>query len=257
VPESAGARVGSVIFDCDSTLSAIEGIEYISKAHRAEVERLTQSAMDGAIPLEVVYGRRLELIRPDRSVLERLGRAYTEALVPDAREVVAALRAEGIALRVISGGLLPAVLDLTRVLGIGDDEVAAVDVHFDEFGQYRGYDEASPLARSGGKLEMVRAWRPGLPGPIMFVGDGVTDLEARSAVDTFVAFAGVAAREPVMQRADFVIRSPSLAPVLALALGSPPRGIAARETYEKGLALLADDRQRAHESKPEPESERV
>ena len=51
--------------------------------------------MQGDMPLEAVYGRRLELIRPRRQDLEALGRRYIEAIVEDAREVVAALRTNG------------------------------------------------------------------------------------------------------------------------------------------------------------------
>jgi len=246
--------MGSVIFDCDSTLSAIEGIEYISRAHQSEVERLTAAAMNGDVPLEAVYGKRLELVRPGRDVIQELGNAYIDALMEDAREVVDALRQERIQVRVLSGGLLPGVLALTRALNVEDEAVAAVPIHFDARGAYAGFDEASPLARSGGKLDVVSAWRRTLPGPIMLVGDGITDAEARPAVDVFVAFAGVVARKTVTDQADYVIRTASLAPVLPLALGRPPRGRQARMTYEKGLALL---QQRGSERFPEPESERV
>lgn len=238
----ATQRMASVIFDCDSTLSSIEGIEYLSGEHRAEVERLTQAAMDGDVPLESVYGRRLELVRPDRAAVDALGRAYIASLVPDAREVVHALAEEGVAVRVISGGLLPAVQALARELGLQDADVAATPVYFDAAGGYAGFDTASPLARSGGKLEVLQAWRETLPKPIMLVGDGVTDLEARPAVDVFVAFAGVVEREAVTECADCVIRSRSLAPVLPLALPQPPAGERARATWEKGLALLEAER---------------
>ena len=53
----------------------------------------------------------------------------------------------------------------------------------------------------------------------MLVGDGFSDLAAASAVDLFVAFAGVVERPPVTKAAPVVITSPTLAPVLALALG--------------------------------------
>jgi phosphoserine phosphatase len=254
--EIQAGGMGSVIFDCDSTLSAIEGIEYISKAHRAEVERLTAAAMNGEVPLEAVYGRRLELVRPGRETVRQLGEAYIDTLVADAREVVAALIEAGVQVRVVSGGLLPGVLAMTRALGIDDDAVAAVDVHFDAAGGYAGYDTASPLARSGGKLEVVRAWRGTLRRPIMFVGDGITDLEVRPAVDVFVAFAGVAARQAVMDRADHVIRAASLAPILPLVLRGRPQRAQALWTYEKGLALLERE-QALPKPLPEPESERV
>ena len=77
-----------------------------------------------------------------------------------------------------------------------------------------GYDESAPLGRSGGKRTVVESWRPSLPGPVLLVGDGVTDLEARPAVDRFVAYAGATDRPAVPAAADAVIRSASLLPVL-------------------------------------------
>jgi phosphoserine phosphatase len=249
-------RAGSVVFDCDSTLSAIEGIEWVS-AGNPEVERLTRAAMDGEVPLEAVYARRLERVRPDRATVSRLGRAYIDALVPDTREVVAALLAEGIAVRVISGGLLPAVRVLAQDLGITGDDVAAVDVFFDAAGAYSGFDTASPLARAGGKREVLEAWGRALRRPSLLVGDGMTDLEARSAVDVFVAFAGVAVRDPVVAAADHVIRACSLAPVLPLALaGRPPRTKAAVAVFERGFALLEPADRVRLQHQPERELQR-
>jgi phosphoserine phosphatase len=233
-------RVSTVVFDCDSTLCAIEGIDELGASMRAEVEALTEAAMRGDVPLEAVYGRRLELIRPDLQSLEALARQYVETLVPDARAVVRALHAEAIEVRVMSGGLLPAVVAVADALGIPRERIAAVDIHFDEAGEYAGYDTGSPLARSGGKRDVLRWWRAGMDGPVMLVGDGATDLEVRDDVDVFVAYAGVVERAAVVAGADVVIRSRSLAPVLPLALGgeSPRAGNA--ELFAYGAHLLEE-----------------
>ncbi len=212
------APFGTVVFDCDSTLAAIEGIEELAGAHREEIARLTTQAMDGGVALEVVYGRRLDLIRPSAEALARLGRRYIETLVPGAEAAIAALRAAGVAVKIVSGGLYPGVIVLGRHLGLADDDVAAVGIRFGADGVYAGFDAASPLARSGGKLEVLRAWAERLPRPILLVGDGATDLEARPAVDCFVAFTGVARRSAVAAAADLVIDGPSLLPVVDLAL---------------------------------------
>ena len=236
---TGGRRFRTVVFDCDSTLSTIAGIDELAAAHRAEVAALTDAAMRGEIPLEAVYGRRLALVRPSRAALEALGRHYVETLVPDARETVAALASEGIETRVVSGGLRPAVRLVAAALGIPDARVAAVDVTFDAAGGYQGYEEDSPLARSGGKRVLLERWLAGAARPVMLVGDGVTDLEARPAVDCFVAFAGVVAREPVLRAAAVVIRSRSLAPILPLALGGePPAHASTRPLFERGMAYL-------------------
>jgi phosphoserine phosphatase len=212
----------TVIFDCDSTLSAVEGIDEIAVQHREEVARLTSLAMAGEVPLEQVYARRLELIRPSRADLDRIGALYVERLVPDAAYVVHALQAAGVVVRVLSGGLAPAVKVVAAHLGIAPANVAAVDVYFTEAGDYAGFEETSPLARAGGKRDWIAAHLAELPRPIMLVGDGMTDLESRPVIDRFVAFAGVIERAEVVAQADIVVREPSLGAVLCLALGGNP-----------------------------------
>lgn len=233
-------RFRCVIFDCDSTLCAIEGIEVLGAAHHDEIARLTTSAMQGHTALEDVYARRLALTRPARRDLDALAEQYVSTLVPDARDVVRALDAEGIDVRIVSGGLRPAVLAVAVALGVPEERVAAVDLQFEEDGSYGGFDASSPLSRSGGKGAVIAAWQPAVPRPSMLVGDGATDLEARPAVDAFVAFAGVVRRRDVVARADHVIDGPSLAPVVPLALGgAPPRSSVARAVFDRGVALLA------------------
>jgi phosphoserine phosphatase len=225
----------TVVFDCDSTLSDIEGIDVLAADHREAVARLTDAAMQGELPLEEVYGRRLALVRPNRARLEALAQEYVERLVPEAREVVAALLANGVEVRVVSGGLLPAVRAVARELGLVDEMVAAVDVRFDADGAYAGFDESSPLACSGGKRVQLERWiAEGLPRPILMVGDGITDLEARPPADFFAAYAGVVERPQVVAAADVVLRDRSLAAVLPLVLGEEPSGIVAVRPEKAG-----------------------
>ena len=178
--------------------------------------QLTDAAMRGRIPLEEVYGRRLRLVRPNHADVHALGVRYVECLVPDAVETISALHAAGVDVRIISGGLLPAVLAVARALGIPDQNVAAVDISFEADGSYADFDSKSPLAATGGKRIAIERWT--VERPAMMVGDGTTDLEARPVVDLFVAFAGVVERPSVAQAADVVVRANSLAPLLPLAL---------------------------------------
>lgn len=225
----------SVVFDCDSTLVAVEGIDELSGTFRDEIQQLTDLAMDGAVPLEEVYGRRLRIIRPTRAQVDAVTREYVRTLLPHARETVAALRWLGKTVRIISGGLRPAVVAVAKELGLTADDVAAVDISFDARGEYAGFETDSPLARGGGKAVVVQAWN--LPRPSLLVGDGATDLEARPAVDAFAAFAGVVERAAVVAGADYVLRDRSLAPVLALACSAEDR---ARLAHTGWAGLLAD-----------------
>jgi len=214
MPMPRPPRFGTVIFDCDSTLSAIEGIDELAAEQRVAVAALTDAAMRGEVTLESVYGARLELLRPGRIAVEALAARYVAAAVDGARETVAALLAGGVTIRILSGGIRQAILPFAEWLGLAPRDVAAVDLYFDSHGRYAGFDEQSPLCRSGGKRAVVEGWRGTLPGPVLMVGDGVTDLEARPAVDRFVAFAGVVDRPAVTAAADVVIRTPSLLPVV-------------------------------------------
>jgi phosphoserine phosphatase len=228
----------TVLLDCDSTLSAIEGIDELAVHCREDVEQLTDAAMRGRIPLEEVYGRRLELVRPTRAAIDALGRQYVARLVPDARETIAALQAAGVDVRIISGGLLPAVLAAAVAVGVSADHVAAVDISFNEDGSYAGFDGSSLLTASGGKRRAIEQWH--IDRPAMMVGDGNTDLEARPVVDMFVAFAGVVERPSVVGSADAVVRANSLAPLLPLALYVDELvQTSHRSVYDRGTALSA------------------
>ena len=208
----------TVVFDCDSTLSRIEGIDELARDCKSEVQALTERAMSGSLPLEEAYGARLELIRPTRAELERVAAMYTTEAQPHARELIAALQSLGKRVLVVSGGLLPAVRAFARELGIdAPGDVRAVGLRFDEHGEYAGFDEASPLARSGGKRPVLRAIASQSPN-IVLIGDGVTDLEAAPEVQRFIAYGGVAARPEVQAAAHVTCTSADLAALVPLLL---------------------------------------
>lgn len=206
-------RFACVAFDCDSTLSAIEGIDTLCAGLPTEqaeaVAALTHDAMEGVVPLSHAFAKRLEIVRPSREALLELGKRYVEHLVPGARRVVGDLRQRGVSVAIVSGGLAPAVRALARDLGLEDADVYAVDVRFDAAGRYVDFDRSSPLWRSGGKAEVLARLREGR-SPLLFVGDGVTDLEAEGVVDRFVGFGGVVRRDPVVRGAERYVLAPSL-----------------------------------------------
>lgn len=201
-------RFASVILDADSTLAGIEGVDWLAALRGGEVahrvEALTADAMAGLVALESIYARRLDLIAPTRRALDALARAYVASVAPDAEGALRELRLAGVALRVVSGGLLPALLPLTRSLGFDDAEVHAVEVRFDEAGRYARL-EPSPLTTRDGKQLVARELS--LPRPVLAVGDGATDLAMRPAVDAFAAYVGFVRRPAVVAGADFTVAS--------------------------------------------------
>jgi len=208
-----------ICFDCDSTLSKIEGIDELARRAGVgqEIARLTDAAMNGELLLEAVYGKRLETIRPDKAGINWLANLYITEIVEGAKEVFATLLAQEKEVHIISGGLRQAILPLARLLHLPEIQVHAVDIFFTEEGNYQAYDENSPLARSGGKGDICRQLLNGKDSLVM-IGDGKTDMEAKQAGVTVVGFGGVCNRAVVRQLADCYTVEPNLVSVLPLIL---------------------------------------
>ncbi|MGZ8470259.1 MAG: HAD-IB family phosphatase [Gemmatirosa sp.] len=205
-------RFSSVFLDVDSTLCGVEGIDFLAQRRGADVaERVaaaTDRAMRGEIPLDAVYGERMQLVRPGRDDLIALARAYADALAPDAVEAIAFLRRVGVRVALVSGGIRQAILPVARELGFTLDDVHAVDVVLDGGGQYWSYDAGSPLTQQHGKREVVAAAiAGGMPRPALAVGDGATDVAMRDSCDALVAYTGFARRDVVVRAADHDVPS--------------------------------------------------
>ena len=210
-----GRRFDIVCFDCDSTLSRIEGIDEL--ALRAGLEQgvapLTAAAMAGTIPLDAVYAERLSMIRPDRASIDWLARRYVEEMVPRARETITALTRAGTSVHIVSGGLRPALKPLACALAVPAFNVHAVDVFFEDDGTYRDFDHGSPLSRPDGKAVVCRSLA-GREASIALVGDGATDLAAQASGVFVVGYGGVNRRDALVKSADIFIDSPDLTAVL-------------------------------------------
>jgi phosphoserine phosphatase len=201
-------RFHSLILDVDSTLSGIEGIDWLARrrdrAVAEAIETLTTRAMEGEIPLEAIYEERLKIIRPRVAEIEALSEAYIAARAPGVEEALAALRAAGVRMVVVSGGIRQAILPLTRFLGFPDDDVDAVSLRFAQDACVG--IEPSPMTTQAGKPE-ARVVQ-GLAAPVLAVGDGMTDLVLRQPpARAFAAYTGFARRGPVVDGADYVIES--------------------------------------------------
>lgn len=199
-----------ICFDCDSTLSAIEGIDELARAGGPEVfalvEAMTNDAMNGKISVESVFGRRLELIRPPLRHVAAVGAKYIETIEPTAAITVNHLIQAGWTPVIISGGFRQAIRPLADALGIS--RVEAVDLWFDRDGGYSGYDTNYPTTRSGGKPEVISRLKTEMkPEFTVMIGDGVSDLETKSVVDRFIGFGRYAVRERVKRESHAFITS--------------------------------------------------
>ncbi len=202
-----------VFFDVDSTLVTIEGIDVLANGN-PEIVRLTDAAMNGSIPIDEVYGRRLEIIRPTREAVDALGRRYVESLVDGAEETIATLRSGGTDVHLVTAGIAQAIAPLAVKLRIAPRAVHAVALEFHDDGSYKDFDRRSLLTRNGGKELVVHALLARAKGTSAFIGDGVSDLETKGVVNLFVGFGGVHTRARVKENADVYVSEPTLRAVL-------------------------------------------
>jgi phosphoserine phosphatase len=249
-----------IFFDCDSTLSAIEGIDELARFKGKEwrVGVLTEKAMNGDLDLAEVYGKRLQAIRPTRGELKAIEERYWETLVPDAKEVLEALHFLQKQVFIVSGGLAEPVRGFGKRLGVGPENIRAVELEYNELSgdwwhyyqpqtqnrqTYLDYNEG-PLTVSSGKPAIIQALAAGKYGRRLMIGDGASDLATRPVVDLFVGFGGVVKREKVVNGSDIFVSVNSLAPILPLAAG--PAGYARlanthyKALFDKGLALAQE-----------------
>ncbi len=215
-----------VVFDCDATLSALEGIDQLAALAgvAAQVSALTHRAMNGEVPLEAVYGERLALIRPRQRDLANIAQQYLDRTVSGAKETITALQARGVKVAIVSGGILEAILPLAATLGIAPADTFAVRLQFDENGDYRGF-EPSPLTTAAGKAAIVAAWKSANHlQRVAMVGDGMSDVAARApgAADVIIGYGGVVAREAVRQAADHYSTAADLRDLLPLLTPETP-----------------------------------
>lgn len=250
-----------IFFDCDSTLSTIEGIDELAKLKGKEwrVGLLTQKAMDGDLDLEEVYGKRLQAIRPTRGQLKAIEERYWETIVPDVQAVLDALRFLGKDVFIISGGLAEPVRGFGKRLGVDPSHIRAVELEYNELaGEWWRYHEPQtqhgqtyldysegPLTVTSGKPDIIRELAGNKYGRRLMVGDGSSDLATRSVVDLFVGFGGVVARDKVKSEADVFIYSTSIAPILPLAAGPAGYerviGSPHQDVFDRGIALALGD----------------
>jgi phosphoserine phosphatase len=237
-----------VLFDCDSTLTSIEGIDELAGLVASESEpdsgqqvalnvaALTKRAMEGDVPLEAVYGLRLGSVNPTQAQVNHISSIYRQTSVPDGRAVIEALQTLGVDVFIVSGGLIEPVRDFGIWLGVPAENIFAVDMEYDQLaGKWWRYWEqpggqnpranylsvgSSPLTGTRGKNRIISQIRALHPGRAMLIGDGLSDLEASEEVDLFVGFGGAVYRQRVAQESQVYITSLSLSPVLPLALGS-------------------------------------
>ncbi len=211
-----------ILFDCDSTLCTIEGLDELAR-RSGLAERLkpvTDAAMNGSIDFAGAYAERLALLQPDQAAIDWLATQYQQNLTTGAVTLIQSLQQAGKQIHIVSGGILQAVMLLAAPLAIPVNHIHAVSLLIQSDGTYGGYDQDSPLAHQHGKA-VVCEQLVSADQHAAFIGDGITDLEVHSQGIDFIGFGGVAKRPAIEARAAVYYHGADIAGLLPLLLTEP------------------------------------
>lgn len=232
----------AIIFDCDGTLSKIEGIDVLAAENQQGdyVKQLTADAMSKTGINPTLYRERLEIVKPTREQVMNLGQQYYANKVDDVECVIRLFLKLKKEVFVVSAGLKLAVAHFAKQLGVSEQHVFAVDLTFDAQNNYHDFEHNSPLLLNDGKKIIVTDIQHQHPR-VAYVGDGLNDLVVRNQVARFIGYGGAYFRENIAAASDVYITASSL--ILLLPLCLTAHEVAALEAedqvlYQKGLKML-------------------
>ena len=211
--------INAISFDCDSTLSSIEGIDVLAHENNVgnDVAKLTAIAMNDAGLSPKLYQDRLDLVKPTLSQLLNLATQYRETKTKDLDITLAILKILEKAIFIISAGNNPAIKGFGKQLAIPEKNIYAVDIIFNKEGQYSNFDRYNPLTRSGGKNNIIKLINRQYKR-IAHIGDGLNDLDTQGQVTRFIGFGGHAYRKNIEQKSNYYTNSQSMLAILPFIL---------------------------------------
>ncbi len=211
-----------VLIDIDSCLASFEGIDMLARIRGVEdqITNLTCAAMEGRIPLEDIFARRLEIINPTFEDLITVAAYYTIDMTHDSSKTVEILQENGVNIHLLSGGFDFPARFLGRFLGIPMENIYTNKLFFENYRKYIGFDTSIPLWKSDGKRQVIKDLKAQgrLGSKIAIVGDGVSELDASSETDLFIGFGAHAWRQKVEEGADVFINDPTFSILLPFLL---------------------------------------
>lgn len=202
-----------VLLDVDSTLIENEVIELLADhaGSLAEVEEITFRAMNGELDFEESLRARVSTLAGlPESVFDAVGAQVR--VTPGVAEMIAAVKASGGAVAVVSGGFHEVLDPIAEDLGLDYWRANRLEVDNGVLtGALRG-----PVIDAEAKASTLREWAADLGVPLshtVAVGDGANDLPMMAIAGLAVGFD---AKAPVRDLAGVLIDARDLSQVLPL-----------------------------------------
>lgn len=229
----------AIVFDCDGTLSTIEGIDYLAELNKVadKVSQLTEIAMAKTGLTPEIYEQRLTFVKPSFTDLIALGNAYCQHAMPEIKTIIQLLHQQHKAIFILSAGIKQSVMMLANYLNIPEKNTHAVEVYLQN-NHYHDFDRQSPLIHNDGKRNFIQIIKKNYPR-ILYVGDGLNDLAVKNDVSRFVGFGGAFYRQNIADASDFYITDyKALLPLVLTAQEAQSLSAINNDLYLKGLNLL-------------------
>ena len=207
--------IDAIIFDCDGTLSTIEGITELAKLNAQEesVQKITEVAMAKTGLNPEIYKKRLDIVLPTKQQCSEVAEHYIATVTPDVKDVIKELQENNITVFIMSAGVDACVLPFVDFLGVPKEQCYSVPIYFNEDGSYKSFDSNCPLTNNDGKFiiakELQQKYRK-----MIAVGDGMNDISLKPIVKKFIGFGGAFYRESIKVMSDVYIKENSMLPVL-------------------------------------------
>lgn len=231
--------IDAVVFDCDSTLSRIEGIDKIAEKNGvlSKVQFLTEKAMSETGVFNSMYAQRLDIVKPTLEQMFWASEQYYDARTEHVVEVISLLQNLGKPVYIASAGIRQAIKPFAKRLNIPAENVYAVNIYFHPDGSYKDYQRDSLLIEhKASVVDQLKLKHP----RIVHIGDGMNDVEAAHIATRFIGYGGDVYRANVAKLSHFYILCSSMLAVLPLLLTQKEADSldeTQRSLYQQGLEL--------------------
>ena len=123
----------------------------------AEIERMTDAAMEGKLSMTEALAKRLRLQKAHRKHIDALIKVLKKKITPSVARNKKFFKEYGKNIFILSAGFKEFIVPVVKPFGIPEKNVFANTFVFDKEGAIIGLDEKNPLSRDKGKLEQFKS----------------------------------------------------------------------------------------------------
>jgi len=202
------------IIDFDSTFTQVEALDELAKIslknnpereqHLADIEELTNLAMDGKLSFRESLTRRVQLLHANREHLDALIKKLKKKVSASFSRNKEFFKDNSKDVFIVSGGFKEFICPVVANYHIPEKNVYANTFLFDDEGYIYGFDEKNPLSEEGGKVKLLKELK--LEGKVYGIGDGYSDFQLKESgmIEKFYAFTENIERASVSSKADHI-----------------------------------------------------